>query len=101
RNRLRTMPSDALTRISPVNHVKSAPARLASPGARPPKGLASMASGKVARRTVVSDVAALLDSPEIAALIVGIGDAGDKRGRKGYGARARVRSSALASSSPC
>ena len=43
-----------------------------------------MASGKVARRTVVSDVAALLDSPEIAALIVGIGDAGDKRGRKGY-----------------
>src|SRR5205823_6588676 len=49
-----------------------------------------MASGKVARRTVVSDVAALLDSPEVAALIAGIGDAGDKGGRKGYGARALV-----------
>jgi len=49
-----------------------------------------LASGKVARRTVVSDVAALLDSPEVAALIAGIDDAGDKRGRKGYGARALV-----------
>src|SRR6266702_416302 len=49
-----------------------------------------MASGKVARRRVVSDVAELLDSPEVAALIAGIDDAGDKRGRKGYGARALV-----------
>src|SRR6266487_1998522 len=49
-----------------------------------------MASGKVARRTVVSDVAALLDSPEVAALIAGVDGAGDKRGRKGYGARALV-----------
>ena len=47
-----------------------------------------MASGKVARRTVVADVAALLDSPEIAALIADLDDDGDKRGRKGYGARA-------------
>jgi hypothetical protein len=49
-----------------------------------------MASGKVARRTVVSDVAALLDSPEVAVLIAGVDGAGDKRGRKGYGARALV-----------
>src|SRR5438874_3259880 len=49
-----------------------------------------MATGKVARRTVVSDVAALLDSPEVAALIAGIDGAGDKRGRKGYGARTLV-----------
>jgi hypothetical protein len=49
-----------------------------------------LASGKVARRTVVSDVAALLDSPEVAALIAGIDGAGDKRGRKGYGARTLV-----------
>jgi hypothetical protein len=49
-----------------------------------------LASGKVARRTVVSDVAALLDSSEVAALIAGIDGAGDKRGRKGYGARALV-----------
>src|SRR5436853_994041 len=49
-----------------------------------------MATGKVARRTVVSDVAALLDSPEVAALIVGIDGAGDKRGRKGYGPRALI-----------
>jgi hypothetical protein len=49
-----------------------------------------MATGKVARRTVVSDVAALLDSPEVAALIAGIDDTGDKRGRKGYGARTLV-----------
>jgi hypothetical protein len=49
-----------------------------------------MAFGKVARRTVVADVAALLDSPEVAALIVALGEAGDKRGRKGYGARTMV-----------
>ena len=46
-----------------------------------------MASGKVARRTVVSDVAALLDSPEIAVLIAEL-DALRWTGRKGYGARA-------------
>jgi hypothetical protein len=49
-----------------------------------------MAFGKVARRTVVGDVAEILDSPEVAALIVAIGEAGDKRGRKGYGARTLV-----------
>lgn len=47
-----------------------------------------MASGKVARRTVVADVAALLDSPEIAALIADLDAAGSPRGRKGYGAKA-------------
>lgn len=49
-----------------------------------------MASGKIARRTVVSDVAALLDSPEIASFIAEIDGAGDNRGRKGYGARTLV-----------
>lgn len=49
-----------------------------------------MASGKVARRTVVSDVAEILDSPAIAALIVKLGLAGDPRGRKGYGARTLI-----------
>jgi hypothetical protein len=47
-----------------------------------------VASGKVARRTVVSDVAELLNSPELAALIADLDESGDKRGRKGYGARA-------------
>src|SRR6266704_2252120 len=47
-----------------------------------------MASGKVARRTAVSDVAALLDSPEVAALIDALSPRG--RGRKGFGARALV-----------
>lgn len=47
-----------------------------------------MAVGKVARRTVVADVTALLDSPELAALIADLDEYGDKRGRKGYGARA-------------
>jgi hypothetical protein len=46
-----------------------------------------VARGKVARRTVVSDVAALLDSPEIAALIADL-DALRWTGRKGYGVRA-------------
>lgn len=49
-----------------------------------------MASGKVARRTVVADVAALLDSPEIAALIAAIDGIGSTRGRKGYGTRTLV-----------
>ena len=49
-----------------------------------------MASGKVARRTVVGDVAVLLDSPEIAALIVELEALRDGRGNKGYGARALV-----------
>ncbi len=46
-----------------------------------------MATGKVARRTVVADVAALLDSPEIAPLVAEL-DALRWTGRKGYGARA-------------
>src|SRR2546428_3519868 len=47
-----------------------------------------MASGKVARRTVVSDVAELLDSPEVAALIAALAPQG--RGRKGFGPRTLV-----------
>jgi hypothetical protein len=47
-----------------------------------------VASGKVARRTVVADVAALLDSPEIAELIVSLDESGSPRGRKGYGPKA-------------
>src|ERR671937_352078 len=48
-----------------------------------------MATGKVARRTAVGDVAVLLDSPEIAALIEAV-SALRWTGRKGYGARALV-----------
>jgi hypothetical protein len=48
-----------------------------------------MASGKVARRTAVSDVAAVLNSPEVAALIAEF-DALRWTGRKGYGARVLV-----------
>src|SRR5205823_7789784 len=51
---------------------------------------APMATGKVARRAVGSEISALLDSTEIAALIGEIDAAGDARGRKGYGARALV-----------
>src|SRR6266702_4504109 len=51
--------------------------------------VARMATGKVARRTAVSDVAELLDSPEIAALIAEL-DALQWTGRKGFGARALV-----------
>jgi hypothetical protein len=47
-----------------------------------------MASGKVARRTAVGDVAELLDSPEVAALIDALSPRG--RGRKGFGPRALV-----------
>jgi Transposase DDE domain len=47
-----------------------------------------VASGKVARRTVVADVAALLDSPELAELIGELDRSGDPRGRKGYGPKA-------------
>ncbi|MEJ7566991.1 MAG: transposase [Gaiellaceae bacterium] len=47
-----------------------------------------MASGKVARRTAVGDVAELLDSPEVAALIAALSPRG--RGRKGFGPRALV-----------
>lgn len=49
-----------------------------------------MASGKVARRAVVSEVSELLDSAEVAALIARIGTVGSPRGQKGYGARALV-----------
>jgi hypothetical protein len=49
-----------------------------------------VASGKVARRAASSEISALLDSTEIAALIGEIDAAGDGRGRKGYGARALV-----------
>jgi Transposase DDE domain len=49
-----------------------------------------VASGKVARRAVGSEISALLDSTEIAALIGEIDAAGDARGRKGYGTRALV-----------
>jgi len=49
-----------------------------------------MATGKVARRTAVGDVAELLDSPEVAALIDAIEAVGDRRGRTGYGTRALV-----------
>jgi len=48
-----------------------------------------MATGKVARRTVVEDVRALLDSPEVAALIIEL-DALRWTGRKGFGSRALV-----------
>src|SRR5437588_730035 len=48
-----------------------------------------MATGKVARRAAVSEIAALLDSEEIAGLI-GELEALRWTGRKGYGARALV-----------
>ena len=47
-----------------------------------------MATGKVARRTAVGDVADLLNTPEVAALYAKLDALGDPRGRKGYGARA-------------
>ena len=37
-----------------------------------------MASGKVARRAAVSDVAAILDSPEVTALIAAVDAVGDR-----------------------
>jgi len=49
-----------------------------------------MATGRVARRTGVGDVAELLDSPEVAGLVAAIEAVGDKRGRKGFGTRALV-----------
>jgi len=49
-----------------------------------------MASGKIARRTAVGDVAALLDSPEITALVAELNALRDTRGNKGYGTRALV-----------
>jgi hypothetical protein len=47
-----------------------------------------MASGKVARRTAVEDVRAILDSPEVAALIGELSPKG--RGRKGFGPRVLI-----------
>jgi DDE family transposase len=49
-----------------------------------------VASGKVARRTAVSDVAGILDSPEVVALVAQVDALGDPRGRKGYGARTLI-----------
>jgi hypothetical protein len=49
-----------------------------------------MASGKVARRSGVSDVAELLSSPEVEGLIAAVEAVGDRRGRKGFGTRALV-----------
>jgi DDE family transposase len=49
-----------------------------------------MATGKVARRTAVGDVAELLDSPEVIELIAAVEAVGDRRGRKGFGTRALV-----------
>jgi hypothetical protein len=48
-----------------------------------------MATGKVARRTAVGDVATILDSPEIVALIAEL-EALRWTGRKGFGTRALV-----------
>src|SRR5712691_6804012 len=47
-----------------------------------------MASGKVARRTAVGDVAELLDSPEVSALVDALAPRG--RGRKGFGPRTLI-----------
>jgi hypothetical protein len=47
-----------------------------------------LASGKVTRRTAIADVAELLDSPEVAALIAALAPQG--RGRKGFGPRSLV-----------
>src|SRR5213083_745278 len=49
-----------------------------------------MATGKVARRTAVGDVGAILDSPEITALIAELDALRDTRGNKGFGTRALV-----------
>src|SRR5439155_16335754 len=48
-----------------------------------------MASGKVARRADAHEISALLDSPEVAALIAEL-EALRWTGRKGYGARMLV-----------
>src|SRR6266508_3523932 len=66
-----------------------APARLHPPEAVATREEARMATGKVARRTAVSDVAELLDSPEISALIEEL-EALRWTGRKGFGTRALV-----------
>src|SRR6266550_2714688 len=66
-----------------------APARQQPPRAVATREVARMATGKVARRTAVGDVAELLDSPEIAALIAEL-EALRWTGRKGFGARALV-----------
>jgi len=49
-----------------------------------------VATGKVARRSGVSDVAELLSSPEVEALIASVEAVGDRRGRKGFGTRTLV-----------
>src|SRR5437763_1248755 len=67
-----------------------APAKLALPGTVATEGIAPMATGKVARRTAVGDVAEILRSPEVTALIAAVEAVGDNRGRKGFGTRALV-----------
>src|SRR6266568_5259483 len=67
-----------------------APARQQPPRALATRGVARMATGKVARRTAVSDVGEILDSPEITALIAELEALRDTRGNKGFGTRALV-----------
>ncbi len=53
------------------------------------RGVARLAGSTVPRRSVAADVAAILNSPEVAALVVEL-DALRWTGRKGYGARAML-----------
>src|SRR4051812_43655070 len=80
------MPSDAVTRLSPAN-----------PNRRPPRGCTlrrpcptetepRLAAGTVPRRSVATEVATILDSPEVAALVAEL-ESLRWVGRKGYGAR--------------
>src|SRR5207253_10510035 len=67
-----------------------APARQQPPRALATREVARMAGGKVARRTAVGDVGAILDSPEVTALIAELDALRDTRGNKGYGTRTLV-----------
>jgi DDE family transposase len=77
--------SDAPSRICPANR-KRTPARLEPPG-RDQRRYRSDGIWQGSASQVVSDVAALLDSPEIAALIADL-EALRWTGRKGFGVRA-------------
>ena len=68
---------------------KSTPARLASPGVWTTKGLSSVDVPKVAPRSAAAELAGLLDSPEIAALIREL-EATRWTGRPGYPIRCMV-----------